>query len=163
VRLSRPAGRSFYITSTWKSRRLILGAVLGAFRGPRQLLCGDVRRAVAEDSRTPARTGIWRPPITWTRVRVRAAVAAQTLEQGRYLGGRPPGPGARAPHHPWRPLQDGPLGRDSGDAAAARDQLAALLPITERVMGPEHYRTLAIRADLARWATEAGDAPPDVS
>src|SRR5580693_5536075 len=28
--------------------------------------------------------------ITRTRVRVRTAVAAQTLEQGRYLGGRPP-------------------------------------------------------------------------
>ena len=28
--------------------------------------------------------------ITRTRVRVRTAMAAQTLEQGRYLGGRPP-------------------------------------------------------------------------
>src|SRR6266702_3852496 len=31
-----------------------------------------------------------RREITRTRVRVRAAMAAQTLEQGRYLGGRPP-------------------------------------------------------------------------
>ena len=28
--------------------------------------------------------------ITRTRIRVRTAMAAQTLEQGRYLGGRPP-------------------------------------------------------------------------
>jgi site-specific DNA recombinase len=31
--------------------------------------------------------------ITRTRIRVRTAMAAQTLEQGRYLGGRPGRPG----------------------------------------------------------------------
>jgi len=45
-----------------------------------------------------------------------------------------------------------------GDAAAARDQYAALLPVRERVSGPEHPDTLADRHELARWTGEAGDA-----
>jgi hypothetical protein len=47
---------------------------------------------------------------------------------------------------------------EAGDAAAARDQLAALLPVRERVSGPEHPDTLAARGNLARWTGEAGDA-----
>src|ERR1700720_1356393 len=47
--------------------------------------------------------------ITRTRVRVRTAMAAQTLEQGRYLGGRPPygyrladaGPHPNKAHAAW--------------------------------------------------------------
>jgi hypothetical protein len=39
--------------------------------------------------------------ITRTRVRVRTAMAAQTLEQGRYLGGRPP---PMAPSSPTTPM-----------------------------------------------------------
>ena len=46
----------------------------------------------------------------------------------------------------------------AGDAAGARDQFAALLPISERVLGPEHRYTLATRHGLARWAGHAGDA-----
>ena len=46
----------------------------------------------------------------------------------------------------------------AGDAAAARDQFAALLPIAERVLGPEHPDTLAARASLAYWIGQAGDA-----
>jgi len=45
----------------------------------------------------------------------------------------------------------------AGDAAGARDRLAALLPIVERVLGPEHLGTLADH-ELARWTGEAGDA-----
>ena len=45
----------------------------------------------------------------------------------------------------------------AGDPAAARDQLAALLPVRERVLGPEHPDTLTTRANLARWTGEAGD------
>ena len=41
---------------------------------------------------------------------------------------------------------------------AARDQFAALLPISERVLGPEHPDTLSPRVNLARWTGEAGDA-----
>ena len=33
-------------------------------------------------------------------------------------------------------------------AARARDQYAALLPVCERVLGPEHPLTLAARANL---------------
>ena len=47
---------------------------------------------------------------------------------------------------------------EAGDAAGIRDQYAALLPIVERVRGPEHPYTLATRADLARWTGQAGDA-----
>jgi hypothetical protein len=46
----------------------------------------------------------------------------------------------------------------AGDAAAARDEFAALLPAVERVFGPEHPDTLATRASLAYWAGRAGDA-----
>jgi hypothetical protein len=37
----------------------------------------------------------------------------------------------------------------AGDAAGARDQFAALLPVAVRVLGPEHPDTLAARASLA--------------
>ena len=46
----------------------------------------------------------------------------------------------------------------AGDAAAARDQFAALLPIVERVLGREHPDTLVTRHELAVWTGEAGDA-----
>jgi hypothetical protein len=47
---------------------------------------------------------------------------------------------------------------EAGDPVAARDQLAALLPVTERVLGPEHPDTLTIRSELARWTANAGNA-----
>jgi Tetratricopeptide repeat len=47
---------------------------------------------------------------------------------------------------------------EAGDAAGARDQFAALLPISERIVGPEHPDTLSARANLAYWTGEAGDA-----
>ena len=46
---------------------------------------------------------------------------------------------------------------EAGDPAAARDQFAALLPVRERVLGPEHPDTLTARANLARWTGQAGD------
>jgi hypothetical protein len=46
----------------------------------------------------------------------------------------------------------------AGDAAGARDQLAALLPVIERVLDAEHRNTLATRGNLARWTGRAGDA-----
>ena len=47
--------------------------------------------------------------IIWTRIRVRTAMATQTREQGRYLGGRPPygyrradaGPHPNKAHAAW--------------------------------------------------------------
>jgi hypothetical protein len=44
---------------------------------------------------------------------------------------------------------------EAGDAAAARDQYATLLPVVERVLGPEHPNTLSTRASLARWTDRA--------
>ena len=44
------------------------------------------------------------------------------------------------------------------DAAGARDQFAALLPVVERIFGREDAYTLIARANLARWTGEAGDA-----
>jgi Tetratricopeptide repeat len=46
----------------------------------------------------------------------------------------------------------------AGDAAAARDQFAALLPVAERVLGPEHPDTLTNRHNIANFAGYAGDA-----
>jgi len=46
----------------------------------------------------------------------------------------------------------------TGDAAGARDQYAALLPMAKRAWGRRHPDTLAARANLARWTGEAGDA-----
>ena len=46
----------------------------------------------------------------------------------------------------------------AGDAAAARDQYAALLPVCGRILGPEDPTSLAARYGLARWTGEAGDA-----
>jgi Tetratricopeptide repeat len=47
---------------------------------------------------------------------------------------------------------------EAGDAAGARDQCAALLPMIERVLGPGHPATLTTRSNLATWTGEAGDA-----
>jgi hypothetical protein len=44
---------------------------------------------------------------------------------------------------------------EAGDAAAARDQFAALLPVRERVSGAEHPDTLTARANLAYWTGQA--------
>ena len=46
----------------------------------------------------------------------------------------------------------------AGDAAGARDQLAALLPVSERVLSAEHPDTLVTRHELARWTGDVGDA-----
>ena len=46
----------------------------------------------------------------------------------------------------------------AGDLAGARDQVAALLPVCERVLGPEHPDTLWARANLAHWTGQPGDA-----
>src|SRR5207244_1042284 len=47
---------------------------------------------------------------------------------------------------------------EAGDAAAARDMLADLLPIRERVQGAEHPQTMTTRHHLAHWTGQAGDA-----
>ena len=48
---------------------------------------------------------------------------------------------------------------EAGNAPAARDQFAALVPVCERVLGAEHPDTLAARGELAYWTGRAGDAP----
>jgi ABC-type multidrug transport system ATPase subunit len=55
------------------------------------------------------------------------------------------------------PVQQG-IDSVADDPAAARNQYAALLPVEERVLGPEHRYTLTIRHELARWTGQAGDA-----
>ena len=45
----------------------------------------------------------------------------------------------------------------AGDAAGARDQYAALLPLFERVLGAEHPDTLATRRNLTYWTRDSGD------
>ncbi|MCA2216333.1 tetratricopeptide repeat protein [Jidongwangia harbinensis] len=45
----------------------------------------------------------------------------------------------------------------AGDIVSARDQYAALIPIAEHVLGPEHPETLLYRSNLAWFTGEAGD------
>jgi Domain of unknown function (DUF4062)/Tetratricopeptide repeat len=45
----------------------------------------------------------------------------------------------------------------AGDAAGARDQFAALVPVIEQVSDAEYPDTLTVRAGLAHWTGEAGD------
>ena len=49
----------------------------------------------------------------------------------------------------------------AGDATAARDQLTALLPVQERILGSGHPRTVATRHELDRWKAQAGEATTD--
>src|ERR1700740_620221 len=46
---------------------------------------------------------------------------------------------------------------EGGDAAGARDQYAALVPVYERVSGRQHPDTLPARERLAKWTAKAGD------
>ena len=52
---------------------------------------------------------------------------------------------------------------EAGDAGAARDQYAALLPVFERVFGAEHPDTLTARANLAACTEQAGNPERGVS
>jgi hypothetical protein len=45
-----------------------------------------------------------------------------------------------------------------GGRGRARDQFAALLPVRERVSGPDHPGTLNARANLAYWTEKVQDA-----
>jgi len=68
---------------------------------------------------------------------------------------------AYGPEHPATLAARHSLARwtgEAGDAAGARDQFAALVPIEERVLGGEYLDTLNARRNLARWTGEAGDA-----
>ena len=57
---------------------------------------------------------------------------------------------------PWPPATTSPPGPgEAGDAAGARDQFAALLPMSEQVSGPEHPDTLTTRHELTYWADRA--------
>jgi hypothetical protein len=48
----------------------------------------------------------------------------------------------------------------AGNAARARDQYAVVLPIFERVTGPERTPYLTIRGNFARWTEQAKAAGP---
>jgi DNA invertase Pin-like site-specific DNA recombinase len=90
--------------------------------------------------------------ITRTRIRVRTAMAAQTREQGRYLGGRPPygyrladaGPHPNKAHAAWGAAGT-PAGARPGNGAAGgvdlrgaagRAQHGAYRPRAQRRRGP---------------------------
>ena len=68
------------------------------------------------------------------------------------------GPGPRAPGHSGHPFRTGPPDGGDGGCGRARDQFAALLPIRERIFGPEHPDILGTRGNLAWWTGAAGDA-----
>jgi len=61
------------------------------------------------------------------------------------------------PGHPDTLGARSPPGRGQrGDSAAARDQYAALLPIQERILGPDHPNTLTTRGNIATWTGGRG-------
>ena len=83
-----------------------------------------------------------------------------------------PGPGSSSPRwcrsasgslaaeHPDMLTARGNLAHwtgEAGDAAGARVQFAALVPVRERVLGAEHPDTLTDRANLAYYTGAAGD------
>ena len=68
-------------------------------------------------------------------------------------------PRPRAPGHPDRPAQLAHWTGRAGDPAGARDQFAALLPVRERVLGPEHPDTLTTRDRLATGPGGRGMRP----
>ena len=51
--------------------------------------------------------------------------------------------------------QQAPSRVDFRLARPARDQYAALLPMLERVQGPEHQDTVRLGSHLAEWIREA--------
>ena len=51
---------------------------------------------------------------------------------------------------------------EAGEAAGARDQFAALLPIRKRASGPGDPGTLRAHARLVHWTGQAGSQPPHV-
>ena len=57
---------------------------------------------------------------------------------------------------PWPPAPASPPTQGNRDAAGARDQFAALLPIQEQVLGADHPDTLATRASLGYWTGQSG-------
>jgi site-specific DNA recombinase len=101
--------------------------------------------------------------IIRTRIRVRTAMAAQTLEQGRYLGGRPPhgyrladaGPHPNKAHAAWgrraRKLEPDPVTAPvsrTGKEYQAEIELSDILNIQTRMLGPDRPDTEATRSAL---------------
>jgi hypothetical protein len=84
----------------------------------------------------------------------RTAVSVWTTITDRYQF-------ALGPEHPGTLASLDNLARSygqAGDPTRARDALAALLPVRERVLGAEHPDTLNARANLAYWTGQAGDS-----
>ena len=78
----------------------------------------------------------------------------------RWCPSHGPGPRPRAPRYPHRPQGPRLLDRGGRRRAGARDQYAALLPVMERVSGPDHPETLATRNYLARYTGEGPATQP---
>ena len=102
-------------------------------------------------------SGIWRIAeyLGWSGSYTAARDLSQLIADARTGSGvyGPEHPGTLTARHSLA-VWTGP----AGDAAGARDQLAALLPTYERVQGAEHPGTLTTRHELARWTGEAGNA-----
>src|ERR1700746_2608598 len=84
--------------------------------------------------------------------------ASGEAPEGRHLALTVPGPRSDAADAP-RALDRGGGGCGWGPVP----QFAALLPISERVLGPEHPDTLTTRHNLAPWTGRAGMRPRPVT
>jgi hypothetical protein len=89
-----------------------------------------------------------RPPADRPAMAPRRAAAYRSPDERRELMGRTLVARRELAH--WTGM--------AGDAAAARDQCAELVPATETILGPKHPATLAVRLELAQWTGETGDA-----
>ena len=111
----------------------------------------------AQAALDPASDGIYKI-ATYLRAIGNYAAAVGLQEQILHACETAAGLGAEHPRTLAARANLASLTGDAGDAAAARDQFVALLPVAERILGADHPATLTVRASLARWIGDAGDA-----
>ena len=174
--LVTPAGEGMVLVHRLVQAITLAQAPEGEATQWQQAAAALVQAAIPEDAYQPA---VW-PACAVLLPHARAVLdlTSDGMRQiARYLGLSGSYPAARdlfqlivdahnedaayGPEHPDTLIARGNLAHytgKAGDAAAARDQYAALLPIRERVSGPEHPDTLNARGNLARYTGEAGNA-----
>ena len=103
---------------------------------------------------THASPGIWCWPGSCSP---RTGPGRRSTPYPRVRHGPGAGRGPRAPVPSGLPRGIRSLDRGGRGCGRGRAQYAALLPIAERALGPEHPETLAVRGNLADWTGEKGD------
>ena len=110
------------------------GAGGGCGRGPRPVRRAAARARAGPGPRAPRDPGRPRQPRPLDRAGGGCGRGPRPVR--RAAAGPRAGPGPRAPGHPDRPRQPRPWTGQAGDAAGARDQYAALLPVESGSWAP---------------------------